>query len=151
MPSRPSHLATLAIGVAALGLSACGSSNSSDSSSSSGTSAGGAYTKPATSTPAASGSSVVKLSADPSGALKFTTDKLTAKAGTVTLEMKNPSSSGAPHGVAVEGNGVDKDGNTVAPGGTSIDKLELKPGTYTFYCPVPGHEAAGMKGTLTVS
>jgi hypothetical protein len=24
------------------------------------------------------------------------------------------------------------------------------PGTYTFHCPVPGHEAAGMKGTLTV-
>jgi uncharacterized cupredoxin-like copper-binding protein len=27
----------------------------------------------------------------------------------------------------------------------------LKPGTYEFYCSVPGHEQAGMKGTLTVS
>ena len=26
----------------------------------------------------------------------------------------------------------------------------LKPGKYSFYCPVPGHEAAGMKGTLIV-
>jgi uncharacterized cupredoxin-like copper-binding protein len=25
-----------------------------------------------------------------------------------------------------------------------------KPGTYTFICSQPGHEAAGMKGTLTV-
>jgi len=28
--------------------------------------------------------------------------------------------------------------------------LTLKPGTYTFYCSVDGHEAAGMKGTLTI-
>ena len=27
----------------------------------------------------------------------------------------------------------------------------LKPGKYEFYCPVDGHKAAGMKGTLTVS
>jgi nitrite reductase (NO-forming) len=26
-----------------------------------------------------------------------------------------------------------------------------KPGMYRWYCPVPGHEAAGMKGTITVA
>ena len=35
-------------------------------------------------------------------------------------------------------------------GGTRTLTLTLPPGTYTFYCSVPGHEAAGMKGTLTV-
>jgi plastocyanin len=90
----------------------------------------------------------VKLSADPSGALKFTTDSLQAKAGKVTLVMDNPSS--VPHAVAVDGNGVDKDGNTVGKGGTSTVEVDLKPGEYTFYCPVDGHKSAGMKGTLTV-
>ena len=93
----------------------------------------------------------MNLTADPGGALKFNTTTLTAKAGKVTVVMKNPSGSGLPHGVAVEGNGVDKDGPTVQPGGTSTDTLTLKPGTYTFYCPVPGHKAGGMKGTLTVT
>ena len=27
----------------------------------------------------------------------------------------------------------------------------VTPGTYIFYCSVPGHEQAGMKGVLTVS
>jgi uncharacterized cupredoxin-like copper-binding protein len=95
--------------------------------------------------------STVELSADPGGALKFDTTKLTAKAGTVTVKMMNPASSGVPHAIAVKGNGVDQRGRTVQPGGTSTDTLKLKPGTYTFYCPVPGHEAAGMKGTLVVA
>jgi uncharacterized cupredoxin-like copper-binding protein len=38
----------------------------------------------------------------------------------------------------------------VQNGGTSTVSETLKPGTYTFYCSVDGHEAAGMKGTLTV-
>jgi uncharacterized cupredoxin-like copper-binding protein len=35
-------------------------------------------------------------------------------------------------------------------GGTKTLKLTLKAGTYTYYCSVPGHRAAGMQGTLTV-
>jgi uncharacterized cupredoxin-like copper-binding protein len=89
------------------------------------------------------------ISADKSGKLKFNKSSLSAKAGKVTIVMSNPSS--LPHGVAVEGKGVDKDGKTVRKGGTSTVTVTLKKGKYTFYCPVPGHKAAGMKGTLTVS
>jgi uncharacterized cupredoxin-like copper-binding protein len=63
--------------------------------------------------------------------------------------MSNPSS--LPHAIAVEGKGVDKDGKTVRKGGTSTVSVKLKKGRYEFYCPVPGHKAAGMKGTLTIT
>jgi len=36
-------------------------------------------------------------------------------------------------------------------GGSRKLTLALKPGTYTFYCSVPGHRQAGMEGTLRVS
>ena len=146
--------AAAAAALAAAAFGACGSS-SSDSSSSTAASAPAPATTPAsgsaTTAAAAGGSSKVTLSADPGGALKFDKSTLNAKSGKVTVTMINPKSATAPHGIAIEGNGVDKDGPTVQPGGTSKVTLDLKPGTYSFYCPVPGHEAAGMKGTLTVS
>jgi uncharacterized cupredoxin-like copper-binding protein len=91
----------------------------------------------------------LKLSADKSGKLKFNTKSLTAKHGTVTLKMANPSS--LPHSVGVKGKGVDKKGKTVNKGGTSTVTVKLTKGKYTFYCPVDGHAAAGMKGTLTIT
>jgi len=62
--------------------------------------------------------------------------------------MANPASFS--HGVSVSGNGVDKDGPVVGTGATSTVTATLKKGTYTFFCTVPGHEAAGMKGKLIV-
>lgn len=35
-------------------------------------------------------------------------------------------------------------------GGSKTLTVSLKPGTYTFYCSVPGHRQAGMQGTLVV-
>ncbi|HWH92730.1 MAG TPA: plastocyanin/azurin family copper-binding protein [Baekduia sp.] len=92
----------------------------------------------------------LRLSADAQGKLRFNKSKLTVRHGKVVLVMKNPSTSGKPHAIAVEGKGIDKDGKTVSPGGTSKVSATLKKGTYEFYCPVGGHEAAGMKGKLVV-
>jgi uncharacterized cupredoxin-like copper-binding protein len=140
----------LALGATAL-LAGCGSSGSGPDNGSSSTSAPVA-TAPAQTTAAAGGAAqTVRLAADESGGLYFDKKKLTAKAGKVTVVMANPASSGKPHAIAVEGNGVDKDGQTASPGSTSTVTVVLKPGRYGFYCPVDGHEAAGMKGTLTVT
>jgi plastocyanin len=34
---------------------------------------------------------------------------------------------------------------------TAAKKIDLKSGSYTFYCDIPGHRQQGMVGTLTVS
>ncbi len=39
---------------------------------------------------------------------------------------------------------------TTFAGGSHTIPLKLKPGTYKFFCSVPGHRMAGMEGTLTV-
>jgi len=90
----------------------------------------------------------LQIDADPNGQLKFLASSATASAGQVTINMKNASS--VPHDIAIKGNGVTEAGKVVDNGGTSTVSTSLKPGSYTFYCTVDGHEAAGMKGTLTV-
>jgi plastocyanin len=90
----------------------------------------------------------VEIDADPTGQLKFLASSASAKAGNVTLRMKNMSS--VQHDISIRGAGINKIGPIVANGGVSTVTAPLKPGSYTFYCSVDGHEAAGMKGTLTV-
>jgi plastocyanin len=90
----------------------------------------------------------LKLSADPGGALKFDKSSLTAKAGKVTIMLDNPSS--LPHAVEIEGNGVEESSSTIGKGETTKVSATVKAGTYEYYCPVDGHKAAGMEGTLTV-
>lgn len=98
--------------------------------------------------PAVAKNGVLQIDADPTGQLKFTASSASAGAGKVTLKMLNKSS--VPHDIAVRGNGVNQVGAIVQNGGTSTVNVNLPAGTYTFYCSVDGHEAAGMKGTLIV-
>jgi uncharacterized cupredoxin-like copper-binding protein len=139
------------LGVAALLAAGCGSSNKSTDKSLATPAPTSTSSTSTSAAPASSGGAgkTLSLSADPGGALKFDKSALSAKAGRVTLVMKNPSS--LPHAIAVEGKGVDKDGQTVGNGGTSTVTVTLKPGRYEFYCPVDGHKQAGMEGHLTVS
>jgi plastocyanin len=89
------------------------------------------------------------LSADPSGQLRFDKSSLQAKPGNVRITMNNPSP--IPHNVSLEGpGGVNQKGPTVSKGGSSQVTASVKPGSYTYYCAVPGHRQAGMQGTLTV-
>jgi uncharacterized cupredoxin-like copper-binding protein len=150
MFKRRMGIPLVAAAAAAAVVAGCGSSNNSGSSASSGTTTHASATPQAASS-ATKGSEVVKLMADSGGQLRFDKTKLSVKKpGKVTLQMINPTSAGMDHGISIEGNGVDKDGPTVPAGQTATITVSLKKGTYTYYCPVPGHEQAGMKGTLTV-
>jgi plastocyanin len=143
--------------IAALGLIAgCGSSSSSSSSSTS--TPAKAATTPASTSTASSQSEVAKttpngqlltLEANKEGELKYNKTSLTANAGNVSIAMTNMSPLG--HNVTVESSsGKILGAVPTFQGGTKTLKLNLKPGTYKFFCSVPGHRMAGMEGTLSV-
>jgi plastocyanin len=92
-------------------------------------------------------STTLPLAADPS-ALAFDQTELSAKAGKVTIDFNNPSP--IPHNVVIEQNGKELAGFEPIAEGEEEVSAELKAGTYTFFCAVPGHREAGMEGTLTV-
>lgn len=96
--------------------------------------------------PIAAKGGTLTIPADPTGALAFTSDKASAPAGAITVA--SPNESPIQHNIALKPGGPI--GPVVGTGGNSTFKVTLKPGTYTFYCSVTGHEAGGMKGTLTV-
>jgi plastocyanin len=121
-------------------LVAAGCGGGSDNSSSS--------TDTAADTGGASGGETLQLAADPSGALKFDPTSLEATAGQVTIDLTNDSS--VPHNVTIEGNGIEEVASDTVTGDKSSVSADLPAGTYTFYCSVDGHKAAGMEGTLTV-
>jgi plastocyanin len=145
---RMPKLLVLGAAVAALAAAGCGGGGGSNTSTASSAPAAASTTPAPASGGSSSGGTQLSLAADPSGSLKFDKSSLSAKAGKVTITMDNPSA--IAHGVAIKGNGVNSTGSIVNKGGKSVVTANLKPGTYTFYCPVPGHEQAGMKGTLTV-
>ena len=147
---KPFATLTALLAATALIAAGCGGSddNSSDNSSSSSGTQGNTSDSTATGGGGGGGGgSTVKLTADPGGALKFDKTSLSAKAGKLTVVMDNPSQT--PHAVEVEGKGLEKATKTLT-GGTAKVTVDVKPGKYEFYCPVDGHKAAGMKGTLTV-
>jgi mono/diheme cytochrome c family protein len=98
--------------------------------------------------PVAAKNGKLELPADPNGQLAYITKKASAPAGQLEIDSKNDAS--IPHDIAIEGNGVDEKGETVQGGGTSKVSANLKPGSYKFFCTVPGHREGGMEGTLTV-
>jgi plastocyanin len=145
-------------------LAGCGSSSSSTSSTSAGTesSAAGApaettstaaeTTSSASTAPAAGGASAaskLSLEANPEGQLKYNTSSLTAKAGKVSIDFTNSSPEG--HNVTIaSSSGAVVGATPTFQGSSKTLSVNLKPGTYKFFCSVPGHRMAGMEGTLTV-
>jgi plastocyanin len=137
-----------------VGISACGSSSSSKTSAANqpATTPGGTPSGASTSasTPSASTGGGTSIAADPSGQLKYDKTSLSAKSGKVTFTFTNSSS--VPHNFTIQQgtSGAVVGATPTFAGGNKTLSVKLKPGTYTFFCSVPGHRQAGMQGTLTV-
>jgi len=81
--------------------------------------------------------------------IKFDTMSLTAKVGQpVTLNFQNAGS--LEHSFVIDALNVKLE-HVQAGQTATVTFTPASAGTFDFYCDIPGHKDAGMKGTLTVS
>ena len=132
--------------LAAVGLAACGGGGNDNSTSAASTPAS---TTPAGGGGAGGGGSTVAISTPGGSTLAYDQKSVSAKAGSVTINFDNKEA--LQHDVAVADSSGKVLGQTdLVSSGTANATVNLQPGTYTFYCTVPGHRDAGMEGTLSV-
>jgi uncharacterized cupredoxin-like copper-binding protein len=84
---------------------------------------------------------------------KFTPSDISVSAGKVVFFVVNDG-NGTSHDLVIR----DGTGKTIAKSelvssgdSTVLTVDNIAAGTYTIFCDQPGHEASGMKGTLTVT
>jgi uncharacterized cupredoxin-like copper-binding protein len=80
---------------------------------------------------------------------KIRLPETTLKAGKYTFQVQNQGK--VPHNLVIKGAGVDEATSDLAPGISESLTVELKPGSYEFYCSIPGHKQLGMDQKVTVS
>jgi uncharacterized cupredoxin-like copper-binding protein len=143
MLSTRRFAALFAIGAAvAVPMVGCGSSDDNSTSN-----AATPATQASTTGSAATGGGSVDLTATD---FKFDPSEPTVKSGNVTFNLKNDGQ--VTHSLEIEDvNGEDKElEGDVSPGSNGSLAVDLKPGTYEFYCPVANHKQMGMTGEITV-
>ena len=132
------------VALAGFGLAACGGDDDDED-----TTAAATTTTETAPAGGGGGASTVDISAPADGSLAFDQTDLTTKAGAVTINFDNPAS--LSHDVKVEdSSGTELGGTDLVSQGDATATVDLQPGSYTFFCSVPGHRPAGMEGTLTV-
>jgi high-affinity iron transporter len=142
VPRRKAVVAATVSALLILGLVACSPTASS------GPSASGPTGSPGASGPA--GSPAANAITVEAREYAFTPSALTATAGTVTFSIKN--SGNDTHEFEIfHGDQVVDEVEDIVPGITRDLKVDLAAGDYTFVCKLNGHDALGMKGTLTVT
>jgi nitrite reductase (NO-forming) len=79
--------------------------------------------------------------------INFNPKEITIPANTdVTINLTNTGA--AVHNFTIDELNVSS--GDYAPGQTGTVTINAAPGTYQYYCSIPGHKEAGMVGTLTV-
>jgi plastocyanin len=118
----------------------------------SGTSPGATGGAPVAEAPAApAGPAHVQVTAEDTGAFRFILSRSSVPAGPVAIEFVNHGQD--EHNLNVQPGEESLVGSlpNTAPGAhPSLPTLDLHAGSYTLFCSLPGHEAKGMKATLTV-
>jgi hypothetical protein len=101
--------------------------------------------------PSGSGRSVQVTSddADPD-ALRLTLSRTTVLAGTVKVTFNN-SFAQDPHNLVLEGPGAPVVFDELPKGEVAARSAQLAKGSWKVYCALEGHEAKGMRATLTVA
>ncbi len=69
-------------------------------------------------------------------------------AGKTTFAIENNGT--VAHALEIKGPGVSKRTPLIQPGKSATLTVTLKSGSYSLWCPVPGHAALGMKAALKV-
>ena len=94
--------------------------------------------------------STLDFSTPPGTALAYNQKNASTRAGSVTIDFQN--NQAIEHDVAIQrGDSGPILGQTdLVSNGSASTTVNLTPGSYTFFCTVPGHREAGMVGPLTV-
>jgi uncharacterized cupredoxin-like copper-binding protein len=79
----------------------------------------------------------------------YVLDRTEASAGTVNFVIENTGAM--QHDFAIQVDDVEQKSAMLQPGESTTLSVALSPGTYSYRCTVPGHEALGMKGTFVVN
>ena len=98
----------------------------------------------ASTAPARKHATTVKVTAGKPTEFHFTLSKKSVPAGPITFTIANKGK--LAHDFKIAG----KKSKMIQPGKSTTLKVTLKKGKAKYLCTVPGHAAAGMRGTLTV-
>ncbi|MGH2922527.1 MAG: plastocyanin/azurin family copper-binding protein [Solirubrobacterales bacterium] len=129
----------VAIALALFGLAACGDDDD----------GGGETTVETTTTETAAGGAGGGVEITTSEGISYDQNSAETAAGAVTVSYDNQAD--IPHDVTIEDeSGTELGGTDLITASSAETTVDLQPGTYTFYCSVPGHRDDGMEGTLTV-
>jgi plastocyanin len=79
--------------------------------------------------------------------LKYSAEEYTVRSGTIEISL---GSQGGTHTLVFDDPSL-SGFELIDPSGPMSGTVTLEPGSYTIYCQIPGHRAAGMEATIVAT
>jgi len=79
----------------------------------------------------------------------ISTNVIEVQEGTIEFLVSNDGN--VPHALAITGNGVNDETEVFSGGQSRTLRVQLSPGEYDLWCPVPGHRSLGMETAFRAS